>query len=70
MPVNSGPALYMTRRDHAVELDLDTTISIYANLAAMLELSYVFQDFDGEVWRNLPGTTAPEPRSPTPGGPG
>ncbi|MBS5049969.1 MAG: outer membrane homotrimeric porin [Desulfovibrionaceae bacterium] len=55
--VNSGPALYMTRRDHAVELDLDTTISIYANLAAMLELSYVFQDFDGEVWRNLPGTT-------------
>lgn len=53
----SGPVLYMTTKDSAVELDLDTTVSLYDNLAAMLELSYVFQDFDGSVWRGLPGTT-------------
>lgn len=47
------PPKYLTTRDSAVEIDLDTTWSIYKNLAAMLELSYVFQDFDGKVWKNL-----------------
>lgn len=50
-----GPSKYLTRRDSAVEIDFDTTCSISKNLAAMLEVGYVFQNFDGKVWRGLPG---------------
>lgn len=57
-----GLAQYLTTKDRAVEIDLDTTCSIYDNLAALLELSYVFQNFDGKVWRGLPGTNGDRAR--------
>lgn len=41
---------YLTEKDSAVEVDLNSTYSIYKNLAAMLQLSYVFQNFDDDLW--------------------
>ena len=32
-----------------------TTYSIYKNLVAVLELSYLFQDISSNVWRNADG---------------
>lgn len=46
----AGVGRYLTTRDSVVEIDLDNVYSIYRNLAAMLELSYVFENMDGTLW--------------------
>lgn len=51
------PADYLTNKDHIVEVDFNTTYNIYKNLIAVLELSYLFQDFDKDVWRDADGDT-------------
>lgn len=46
----SDPSSYLTSKDSLVEINLNSTYDIYQNLAAVLELAYVFQDFDKSVW--------------------
>ena len=41
---------YLTGNDSVIELDFDTTYSIYKNLAVMLQLSYLIQNFDENMW--------------------
>lgn len=41
-------AAYLTTEDSLVEIDLTTKYNIYKNLAAVLDLGYIFQDFDGK----------------------
>ena len=36
-------------------MDFNSTYQIYKNLVAVLELSYLFQDIDGNVWRTAAG---------------
>jgi len=47
-----SPADYLTSKDFIIEVDFNTSYHIYKNLIAVLELSYLFQDLDGNVWRN------------------
>ena len=47
-----SPADYLTRGDSIIEVDFNSTYQIYKNLVAVLELSYLFQDIDDNVWRN------------------
>ncbi len=45
---------YLTTKDSFVELDFTTVYNIYQNLAAALELGYIFEDFDGKnAYNNL-----------------
>ncbi len=44
-----NPTEYMTTADSAVEVDFTTTYNIYKNLAAQLELGYVFQNFNSRL---------------------
>ena len=53
-----SPATYLTTKDHVIEVDFDTTYSIYKNLATVLELGYAFQNFDDDVWRLADGSKA------------
>ncbi|MBQ4076696.1 MAG: outer membrane homotrimeric porin [Mailhella sp.] len=46
-----SPADYLTRGDSIIEVDFNSTYQIYKNLVAVLELSYLFQDIDDNVWR-------------------
>lgn len=39
---------YLTTKDSLVEIDFNTTYNIYQNLATVLELGYIFEDFDGK----------------------
>ncbi|MBR6673357.1 MAG: outer membrane homotrimeric porin, partial [Mailhella sp.] len=48
-----SPADYLTRGDSIIEVDFNSTYQIYKNLVAVLELSYLFQDIDDNVWRNV-----------------
>lgn len=41
---------YLTTKDRMVEFDWENIYSIYKNLAAMLEFSYILTDFDGKAW--------------------
>lgn len=41
---------YMTTKDSLVELDFSTVYSIYKNLAMILDMSYIIQNFDGKNW--------------------
>lgn len=41
---------YLTRADSAVELDFETSYSIYKNLVLMTEMAYIIQNFDGDLW--------------------
>ena len=50
-----SPADYLTEKDHIVEVDFNTSYKIYKNLTTVLELSYLFQDFDSKVWRTASG---------------
>ena len=52
---------YLTSKDSLVEVDFNTTYNIYQNLATVLELSYIFEDFDGKnMARNVLGTNTTE----------
>lgn len=44
-----NPNEYMTTADSAVEVDFTSTYNIYKNLAAQLELGYVFQNFNSRL---------------------
>ena len=46
----AGPQTYMTTGDSAVEFALSNTYQIYKNLAANLELAYIINDFDEELY--------------------
>lgn len=48
-----GPTYYMTSKDSLLELDIDSDYMIYRNLFAKLELSYVWQNFNGDVWKAM-----------------
>lgn len=55
---NSADALskrmaYLTTKDSAVELDFLTEYAIYKNLAAVLELGYVIENFDAKYRDNV-----------------
>ncbi len=50
-----SPADYLTTKDYIIEVDFNSTYNIYKNLVAVLELSYLFQDIDGNVWRTAAG---------------
>ena len=39
---------YLTTKDSLVEIDFNTTYNIYQNLATVLELGYIFENFDGK----------------------
>lgn len=45
-----GPLGYLTKEDSFIEIDFNTTYQIYQNLATVLELSYIIEDFDKGVW--------------------
>lgn len=60
MVIYANPRLaqgYLTTKDSAIEFDIDTVYSIYANLAAVLELNYIIADLDGKNWARNPGMT-------------
>lgn len=45
---------YLTTKDSLVEIDFNTTYNIYQNLATVLEIGYIIEDFDGKnLARNL-----------------
>ena len=48
---NQGDGFYLTTLDHLWEINLDTKISIYDNLEAVLELGYVVNGMDRSAWR-------------------
>ena len=41
---------YLTTKDSVIDVSFDSVYSIYKNLAAMLELSYAFENMDGKLW--------------------
>ena len=45
LDVNDG---YLTTKDSLVEIDFNTTYNIYQNLATVLEIGYIIEDFDGK----------------------
>ncbi len=42
--------LYLTKKDHAFEVNFDTDYNIYENLILTVELGYINLDLDGSVW--------------------
>ena len=50
-----GPYAYMTTEDSAVEFSLSNTYQIYKNLAANLELAYIINDFDEDLYTTKDG---------------
>lgn len=43
--------LYLTTKDHLVEINADSTYQIYENLQATLELGYIVNGMDRSAWR-------------------
>ena len=41
-----GESVYMTRKDYAIEANLDSQYQIYENFTAVLELGYIYMDLD------------------------
>ena len=46
---------YLTTKDSVIDVSFDSVYSIYKNLAAMLELSYAFDNMDGKLWGKAMG---------------
>ena len=46
---------YLTTKDSVIDVSFDSVYSIYKNLAAMLELSYAFENMDGKLWGKAMG---------------
>ena len=42
--------LYLTDKDHALEINFDTDYNIYENLILTVELGYINLDLDSDVW--------------------
>lgn len=49
---SDGPYPYLTRKDHAWEVNFDSQYQIYENLTFVLELGYIRLDLDDDVWKN------------------
>ena len=49
---------YLTTKDSVIDVSFDSVYSIYKNLAAMLELSYAFENMDDNLWKATDGTNA------------
>lgn len=49
-PAILGETIYMTKKDKAWEVDLDSRYDIFENLAVYLELGYIYLDMDKDVW--------------------
>ena len=47
-----GP-VYLTKKDHALEVNFDSEYKIYENLTFALELGYIHLDLDEGVWNNV-----------------
>ena len=54
-PANLGQ--YLTTKDSVIDVSFDSVYSIYKNLAAMLELSYAFENMDGKLWGEAMGVS-------------
>ncbi len=54
---NSWSYMYMTTKDHLVEINFDTTYQIYENLQAGLQLGYIVNGFNGgrDAWEGIYG---------------
>ena len=52
LSVNDG---YLTTKDSLVEIDFNTTYNIYQNLATVLEIGYIIEDFDGKNLARVQG---------------
>lgn len=48
--------VYLTRKDHALEVNFDSEYKIYENLTLAVELGYIHLDLDSDVWRNAINT--------------
>lgn len=43
--------IYLTKKDHALELNFDSVYKIYDNLSLAVELAYINLDYDDDVWQ-------------------
>ncbi len=48
--------VYLTTDDYLVEVNFDSTYSIYENLDAILQVGYIFNGVDKDNWANVDGT--------------
>lgn len=48
--------LYLTKKDHALEVDFNSEYKIYENLSFVLELGYIHLDLDNDVWKHAINT--------------
>ncbi len=55
-PYLDGGGFYLTTDDYLVEVNFDTTYQIYENLAAHLQLGYIFNGIDHDNYKNWDGT--------------
>lgn len=46
-----GP-VYLTKKDHALEVNFDSEYKIYENLTLAVELGYIHLDLDDDVWQH------------------
>ncbi|SBW09743.1 conserved exported hypothetical protein [uncultured delta proteobacterium] len=52
-----GDAVYLTRKDHALEFDFLTKYEVNENLTLFLEANYIRLDLDSGVWGKMADTT-------------
>lgn len=57
--VDADPSSYMTNKDSFIEIDFNHRYQMYQNLAVVLELSYIIEDFDGSAWGKSYGIQHP-----------
>lgn len=59
--VEDDGIIYLTTDDHLIEFNVDTTINIYDNLTAIVELGYIVNGVDDGAWRrNLIANRGPQ----------
>lgn len=54
-----SPANYMTTKDSLIEIDFNHRYQMYQNLAVVLELNYIIEDFDRSAWGRAYGINHP-----------
>lgn len=48
--------VYLTKKDHALEINFDSVYKIYDNLSLAVELAYINLDYDDDVWEKAVDT--------------
>jgi len=48
---SNGEGIYLTTSDHLIEFNIDTSINIYDNLTAIIELGYIINGIDESAWK-------------------